>query len=609
VNATPAQRRTPLWTRVPGPFFFRDVRASGRRSSTYWTRAAYAGLMLVFVVIFFLVSQNVGGNTSVAAKTQQMQTFAPTLTMALAWVQFIMLWLIAAAMTGPAICDEVRAGTLATLLTTPLKAWEIVLGKLLGSLVQLGILTLMGAPLLLAIRVFGGVQAEMVVALTSLALSTAIMSASIGLFFSVYSNRPAGAISTAVFFGLGVMVFPLLGMVILNHFSIPLEKPLLLWIWNGQPIELPSPMSISAVMSPPMAMGLVTFELGGAMQTGNFFNITATWIGASLYALGIAGAALIGASLALRRRMATLGGGSGSERKPSWGRGARGRGVSRTVGDEPVIWRELRASGGARWLQITGVLLTIGLLVLAFWLGGTTDWEVHMAIGIIGTVVALALAVMYSSGGITGEREARTWEVLLTSPLTAKQIIMAKFIGAVRRQWFVAAAVLVSLGMMGVGLGVLNPFVLLHYTLVVGPALMAVCAMGVYLSLMRRKTASAASLNFGVWLGMWVIAPIVCGIVVFPLAGQVPGYEEFAEKVMLSVLTFNPVFQIGVGIEGAKSTQWSPGAQPYQYGPDNIGVFGFTGLCLVGAGVWVVFTGLILEAARRSLARRSQRRW
>lgn len=606
MSAETARPRTPLWARIPGPFFFREVRASGRRSSTYWTRCAYAAMMLGFVVLFYLVAM-AERTEGVASQAQQMQTFAPTLTMALAWVQFALLWLIAASMTAPTICDEVRAGTLTTLLTTPLKAWEIVLGKLLGSLVQLAILTLMGTPLLLAIRVFGGVIPEMVVALTAIALSTAVMSASLGLLCSVYARRPAVAISSAVFLGLGVWALPMLTMLVMNHYSLSLTAPLWSGTVFGIGVTIPSWFEISAVMCAPFALGIVTFELGGAMQLGSMFNVSGTWIGASLYAMTVGGVALTWASLALRRRMAMLG--RGHEASRALPRGDASPSRSRVVGEEPVLWRELRASGGARWVQISGLVLALGLLVLAFWLGGVDEWEVHMVIGLVGTVAAMALAAVHSAGGITGEREARTWEVLLTSPLSARQIIMAKFVGAVRRQWLLPGTVLLAMLVMGVGLGVLRPVVLLHYGLTIGPAIMAICAMGVFLSLTRKKTAAAASLNVGVWLGVWILLPMVCGIVLIPLVSQNSQLEDLGERVLLGVLTFNPAFQTGVLIEGSAVSSYSSGYETYDYGPRQMGVVGYTGACLVGSAAWVIATGLILELARRSLARRSQRRW
>src|SRR5262249_9041924 len=73
-----------------------------------------------------------------------------------------------------------------------------VLGKLASRVVQLSILALLALPLLLAVRVFGGLETRGVLAGTSMSLSAALLGAALGMMFSVWHQRG----SAAAIFGL-----------------------------------------------------------------------------------------------------------------------------------------------------------------------------------------------------------------------------------------------------------------------------------------------------------------------------------------------------------------------------------------------------------------------
>jgi ABC-type transport system involved in multi-copper enzyme maturation permease subunit len=88
------------------------------------------------------------------------------------------------------------------LMTTPLNAAQIVFGKLTSRLVMLAILALLVAPLLLAIRVFGGLDGRVVIATTAISLSTAFLGAALGLMYSTWHKRA----SNAAVFGLLTLV-------------------------------------------------------------------------------------------------------------------------------------------------------------------------------------------------------------------------------------------------------------------------------------------------------------------------------------------------------------------------------------------------------------------
>ncbi|MFZ4576395.1 MAG: ABC transporter permease, partial [Phycisphaerales bacterium] len=202
---------------IPGAVFHKEIAVSGRRVSTYVTRGLFVAAPLGFAALVTSAGINSmgGAQEGPAARLQQFQSVAPGVTMTISWCAFIGLTLVAVSRGGSSIADERRMGTLGALMTTPLRAWQIVLGKTLSILVEIIILGLATAPLLLAVRAFGGVSGVMIVQLTALTLARAALACIASIFWSV-SFRKSG---NAMISGLLLLVLieigpPLLGLLV-----------------------------------------------------------------------------------------------------------------------------------------------------------------------------------------------------------------------------------------------------------------------------------------------------------------------------------------------------------------------------------------------------------
>src|SRR5262245_2816368 len=73
------------------------------------------------------------------------------------WVQLPLLLFFAALSSASAVSQEKDRRTFVLLLLTDLRSYEIVLGKLLGSLLQIGFLLIGMLPILALIMLLGGV--------------------------------------------------------------------------------------------------------------------------------------------------------------------------------------------------------------------------------------------------------------------------------------------------------------------------------------------------------------------------------------------------------------------------------------------------------------------
>src|SRR5437868_2557612 len=73
----------------PWAIFQKEVRSSGRRSTTYWARGLYAMLFAGLVGLVFLGFLSRGQWQNGAARLQQMQEVAPVMAGTVLWFEFV----------------------------------------------------------------------------------------------------------------------------------------------------------------------------------------------------------------------------------------------------------------------------------------------------------------------------------------------------------------------------------------------------------------------------------------------------------------------------------------------------------------------------------------
>jgi ABC-type transport system involved in multi-copper enzyme maturation permease subunit len=557
-------RRALVWNPlrlVFGPIFERDVRITGRRRATYVFRAVYPALLLGITAIAY-----VGTSDSLArqangrvAELQALQKLAPQLTLTIAWAQFALLMMIAPVLTAPALCEEKRARTLGSLLTTPLSNLQVVLGKLASRMVHVVILVAASTPLLLAARVFGGVDTETIVAVLAITLTSALVAASMGLHFSVVHKRPATAAVAGMLATGAVLLLPASGMAIYALQSSGPPSNALLW-------GASAPLAMAYVLFDPLA------GVAGADQTTVWLvncgvNLAFTALACLSSAAALRrvmlrevvneGAALKALTARARRRAAKAaaagatpgtpgdvpagapdaGGSEPASRTVDGVTRSEHTEASRTVSDRPVLWRELRQSTLGSRLKLGIALLGI-LLCGAFLYSRMEIWEetIHMAVaGIVLAALCLQAAVT-STGTITSERESQSWETLMTTPLTPMQVLLGKFVGSLKRLWL-PASVLAIHCIGSTLLGYLHPLATIQVLAIAFSAGAMLCATGLLLSLVVNRSTVAAVGNLGFAGVIWIGAPILTA---FALDSFNIG-QQTSQDVLGVVVCANPV--------------------------------------------------------------------
>ena len=145
-------------------------------------------LVLVFLVFVWLDQARYIGSSGLYS-VSRMAEAGKNIVMTIVWFQFCATQFLAVIMLSTAINDEVYNRTLGVLMTTPITSFQIVMGKLLGKLLQLILLLAISLPLLAIVRMFGGVPWDYIISSLCITLTTVIFAGSVSLFFSIFSRR------------------------------------------------------------------------------------------------------------------------------------------------------------------------------------------------------------------------------------------------------------------------------------------------------------------------------------------------------------------------------------------------------------------------------------
>ncbi len=583
----------------------KELRSSGRRKSTYLIRGGYAALFSAVTLVAVGTLLPRLEFESATAQAQMLTAFARALVLFVTWFQFLTIALISPAITSPAICEEKQLGTLSALMTTPLSSLQIVLGKLAGRLYQVVILVLISAPMLLAVRVFGGVPAETIVAFTSVTLATALLGGTMGILFSMWHTRAAAAAIFALLtLGLLFLAPPMIYFAIQQTNMFGLSG--VLGISTGN-VNALVPLGIAS--SPPITLAALTEEgpttLGYSWIAGTPFD--RIWVASVVILVGMSGVLVLIASAVLRRLMRSEAGGSASldEKEETEKRSEKRRRRLVRLGARPIYWREV----SRQWIESR---FQLGILVFvlattfgyAYWRIDLSEEPMHLIMGLAGLGVIVLLASVQTTGAISGERDAQTWDVLMTAPVSTWRVLMDKYLASVVRLWpilfFVAAhfafsAIAGHLSWLGAAMVLM---------LVATPPMLFL-ATGLLLSMIFRKGVVASIANICLILAMWGGIPV---LIVFwtELRGQHNYYSSDNTAEMVLHVT-SPLGLIGSIITDDISMNWRTRGNTFNLGDESVKR---PVMFLVVAGVsaaHLLLAGGVLAIARRFFVRCSGR--
>jgi ABC-type transport system involved in multi-copper enzyme maturation permease subunit len=397
-----------------GPIFLRECLTLPRRQRHYVMRTAYLGGLWILgltawqVVIGWEQTATLGDNAR----------FGLLLFEILAFVQLTLVLGFAALSAASTITQEKDRRTFLLLLLTDLRNYEIVLGKLLGSLLQIVLFLAGMVPILALLMLLGGVSGAQVLQAAVVLAAAALAAGSLGGLVALWRDKTFQALAlTMLFLVLYLcLVHALAGLPLLGSSvsSAAVEQ----WQTWLQPF-----LALQAVIEPPPASGALAPAYGFALAMGGLSVLLNGWA-------------------ILRLRVWTPSGEPIMQREQPEEEEARDRthahaapGAVRRVWSNPILWREIatRAYGRRPLLVKVAYFLVLGLVcyyALAPLGPGTGRGDWAAARGLVPvSILSLLLVSAQAVTAITSERDTGALDLLLVTDLTPREFIFGKLGG------------------------------------------------------------------------------------------------------------------------------------------------------------------------------------
>jgi len=514
--------------RLTGALFEKELRVASRRVRSYGLRSGYVLLLCLLILSAWYSILGISARNMAAFGASRTSVASTYVAMHTLWFQLVAAQLIAAVMVSLSMTDEARRGTVGVLMTTPVTSVQIVLGKLLGGLLQVGILLAVSLPILTLLRVQGGFSWESVIAGFCISLSAAVLAGSLSLLLSTCCRQAHQVISTgALVYFIVFLVAPALASLLIPAGTAGAKIRFCLNLIN--PFHV-----MYAVV--PRTLGIRTVVPGGL-----------AWL---IHCLILMVVSIVLLGVSARRIRRTPGRTARPTIHPS---------IKRVHGS-PVAWKERRGpSWYRRWNDIVLSVLgvgTAGLMCLTpgFAVAPTGAYLYYLA-GAFWLVTFLRLAIS-AAGGITREKESGAWPILLTTPLEDRQIMRAKAFAALRRNaLLVLAAFVIEIVFLlstrsptaaYVPLGLLPKLTFIFFVL----------ACGLYFGTRLKTTATAVVATIGMYLFLAYFVSRLLGSFLFQMLLNPTSLREL---VLWSFLLSLPVLALAIvlGVFFLRRARWN----------------------------------------------------
>lgn len=168
-----------------GPVFTRELVTAPRRPRLFIYRTVYAAGLLLLMCTAWLVL----AGTQVIRNVGDMARFGGILFQLLAPIQLALAVFFAAMMSASAVAQEKDRKTLVLLLMTRLTNSELVLGRLLSSLLNILVMMLAGLPVFMFCMLFGGISPVQVMSVFMVTVATVLAAGSLGSIIALYREK------------------------------------------------------------------------------------------------------------------------------------------------------------------------------------------------------------------------------------------------------------------------------------------------------------------------------------------------------------------------------------------------------------------------------------
>ena len=177
-----------------GPVFGRELVVAPRRARLYVARTVYGLLMLFLISTAWLILTG----TQLVRDLGDLARFGSLLFPILAQLQLALAVFFSALLSASAVAQEKDRRTLVLLLLTRLSNSELVLGKLLASLLNVLVLVAAAVPLFMLTALFGGVSFEQIARVFAVTFASIIVCGSLGSTVALWREKTFQALAMTV---------------------------------------------------------------------------------------------------------------------------------------------------------------------------------------------------------------------------------------------------------------------------------------------------------------------------------------------------------------------------------------------------------------------------
>jgi len=174
-----------------GPIFTREAIVAPRRPRLYALRTIYGTALILLIATAWMVI----AGTQVVRNISDMARFGAVLLNILAPLQMVLLLFLSATQSASRVAIEKDRQTLILLLMTRMTNTELVMGKMLSSLLGVVTMLLTALPIFMLVVLFGGTSFEQVLWAFAVTLASCIVAASLGTMIGFWREKTFQALA------------------------------------------------------------------------------------------------------------------------------------------------------------------------------------------------------------------------------------------------------------------------------------------------------------------------------------------------------------------------------------------------------------------------------